>query len=204
MAVLVERVAEVVAGHRVPLVPPRRNVGLFVAVEILPEEGRPVALLLDPSGHRRVLVADVAELLKAAARRLVAENLVVVGVLAAQDGGPGRTAQGVCHERVVEGRALVYEQRLEVGHVSKRAGIQVVYGQIVGEDENNVGWFRLLLLVLGLLLPLSRREAGREGAGHGHPEEHIHGYKEYSLGLIHYLHVRIAERCTEGLRSDIL
>ena len=82
--------------------------------------------------------------------------------------------------------------------MSKRAGIQVVQGQIVGEDENDVGRFRLLLLVLGLLLPLGRREAGREGAGQGHPEEGVHGYKEYSLGLIHYLHVRIAGRCTGG------
>jgi hypothetical protein len=79
-------------------------------------------------------MAKEAELLKAAAWRVVAENFVVVGVLAAQDGGPARTAQGVGHERVVEGRALVYEQRLQVGHVSQRAGIQLVYGQIVGED----------------------------------------------------------------------
>src|ERR671913_296650 len=203
MAVLVERVAEVVAGHRVPFVPPWRNVGLFVAVEILPEEGSPVTLLLHPGGHSRVLVAKEAELLKATARRVVAENLVVVGVLAAQDGGPAWTAQGVGHERVVEGRALVYEQRLKVGHVSKRTWIQVVYGQIVGEDENNVRGFRLLLLVL-CLFPLGRREAGRESAGHGHPEERIHGYRAYSLGLIHCHHVRTAGRCTEGRRSDIL
>jgi hypothetical protein len=54
------------------------------------------------------------------------------------------------------------------------------------------------------LLPLARGEAGRESAGHGHPEERVQGYKEYSPGLIHYLHVRIAGRCTEGARSDIL
>src|SRR5918911_750570 len=57
MAILVERVAEVVAGQSVPFVPPGRYVGLVVAVEILTEEGRPVALLLHPGGHRRVLVA---------------------------------------------------------------------------------------------------------------------------------------------------
>jgi hypothetical protein len=61
----------------------------------------------------------------------------------------------------------------------------------------------LLLLPL-VLFPLGGGEPGRESAGHGHPEERVQGYKEYSPGLIHYLHVRIAGRCTEGARSDIL
>src|SRR5215211_400452 len=203
MAVLVEGVAEVVARHRVPFVPPGRNVGLVVAVEILPEEGRPVALLLDPGGHRRVLVAQEAELLEAAERRLVAQDLVVVGVLAAQDGGPAGTAQGVGHERVVEGRALVYEQRLYVGHVPQGYLVQVVHGQVVGEDQDHVRWFRLLLLLLGWL-PLGGGEAGGEGAGHGQPEQRVESYYEYSLGQIHYHHVRIARRCPEERRPDIL
>ena len=73
--------------------------------------------------------------------------------------------------------------------MSKRAGVQVVYGQIVGEDENNVGGFGSCFWFSACCPSAEGKQAG-EGAGHGHPEERIHGYKEYSLGLIHYLHVR--------------
>ena len=104
-------------------------------------------------------MAEEAELLEAAARRVVAEDLVVVGVLAAQDGGPAGAAQGVGYERVLEGRALVYEQRLYVGHALQRTRVQIVYGQVVGEDQDHVRRFLLLLLLLGLL-PLCGREAG--------------------------------------------
>src|SRR5215210_5202406 len=200
VAVLVERVAEVVAGNRIPLVPPGRDVGVVVAVEILPEEGRSVTLLFDPGGHGRVLVAQNAELLEAPQRRLVAQDLVVVGVLATQDGGPAGTAQGVGYERVFEGRALVYEQRLYVGHVPERGRVQVAHGQIVGEDKDHVGGFRRLPL-LRRLLPLVRGEAAGDDPGYAQPEQHVESHHEYSYSLLQCHHVRIARRRPESTVS---
>ena len=191
--------AQVVAGYRVPLVPARRDVGPVVAVQVLPEEGRPVALLLDPGGHRRVLVAEEAELLEAPERRLVVEDLVVVGVLAPQDGGPAGTAQRVGDEGVLERRALLDEQLPQVGHVLERVRVQVGRGQIVGEDQDHVGGLRFLLGSFRLLA-LRRRKTGGECAGRGQPQERVDRYREYSLRLVHCLRVRIAVQNAVGAR----
>src|SRR5215203_903586 len=83
VTVLVEVIAQEIARHGVPYVPPWRSVGLLVAIEILPEEGRPVALLLDPGGYSRAGASRETKPLGAPERRLIVEDLVVVGVLAA-------------------------------------------------------------------------------------------------------------------------
>jgi hypothetical protein len=44
--VLVEVVAQVVAGYRVPIVPPDRHAGSVVAVHVLTDEHRPVSFVL--------------------------------------------------------------------------------------------------------------------------------------------------------------
>src|ERR687889_1180820 len=125
---------------------------------------------------------------------------MVVGVLAAQDGGPAGTAQGVGYEHVLESRALVYEQRLYVGQMSQRVRVQVANGQIVGEDQDHVGGFRRLLL-LRRLLPLGRREAAGEDPGYPQPEQRVESHHEYSSSLIQCHHVRIARRRPESTVS---
>ena len=60
----------------------------------------------------------------------------VVRVLAAQERCPGGAAQGICDEGLVEGRALIDEQGLELRHDGGRP-----YVKIVGEDEDEVGTF---------------------------------------------------------------
>src|SRR3712207_2467775 len=91
-AVLVEVRALVVAAYPVPIVPPRRDAGSVVFVHVLANEDRPVALVLQPGGRRRALAPQLAELPRASLRPPVAEYLVVVSVLAAQDRGPARAA----------------------------------------------------------------------------------------------------------------
>src|SRR5918994_1215596 len=121
-------------------VPSWRYARTMVLVHVLAHEHRPVALVLQPGGHRRALVPQFAELPCSSARPPVADDPVVVGVLSAQDGGPGRAAQGVCHEGVLEGSALG-RQLAEVGVVRqvllKEAGVEVV-----DEDEDHIGMIR--------------------------------------------------------------
>ncbi len=138
-AVLVEVGAHVVARDRVPLVPAGGHVGPFVAVHVLADEDSPVVLGLEPGRYCRLLAARGAELLEAALWWLVAEDLVVVSVLAAQDRRPRRAAQRVRHEGVLEGGTTLDEQGLEVRHVGDRTGIQVV-----GEDHDHVRAIRRL------------------------------------------------------------
>ncbi|CAA9456782.1 MAG: hypothetical protein AVDCRST_MAG01-01-5298 [uncultured Rubrobacteraceae bacterium] len=165
VAVLVEDVAQVVARHPVPLVPARRHVGLGVAVHVLAEERGSVAVLLHPGRHRGVLVAQEAELLEAPARGLVGEDLVVVGVLATQGGRPARAAQGVGHERVLEGRATLDQLRAEVWHVLEHLRSEVLVSEVVGQDQDDVRALGLLALRLGRLLALGGRQASDEQAG---------------------------------------
>ena len=144
-------------------------------------------------------MAQEAELLKAAARRVVAENLVVVGVLAAQDGGPGRTARSWSRtlSKVVP-LSMSSDSRLGM---CRARGFKSFTARSSVRMRITLGGFGSCFWV-SACCP-SAEGSRRRGAGHGHPEERVHGYKEYSLGLIHYLHVRIAGRCTEGRRSDI-
>src|ERR687894_541112 len=153
VAVLVEGAAQELARDPVPLVPAGGHVGLGVAVHVLAEEARPVALLLQPGRHRGVLVAEEAELLEAPARGLVGEHLVVVDVLAPQGGRPGGAAQGVGDERVLEGGAALDHLLAQVGHV-----LQVAYGSVVRHDQDDVRTLGLLLLGLRRRLALGPRK----------------------------------------------
>src|SRR5215213_5703294 len=141
-AVLVEVVAQVVTGYRVPIVPPDRHASPVVAVHVLADEHRPVAFVLEPGGDRRFPEAQHAEPLGAPPRPRVPHDLVVVGVLAAQDGRPRRAAQGIGHEGALEGSALG-RQLSEVG-VVRRVLLQELGIQVVGEDEDHVRTIRAL------------------------------------------------------------
>src|SRR5215218_5580277 len=141
-AVLVEVVAQVVTGYRVPIVPPDRHASPVVAVHVLADEHRPVAFVLEPGGDRRFPEAQHAELLGASPRPRVPHDLVVVGVLAAQDGRSGGAAQGIGHEGALEGSALG-RQLSNVG-VVRRVLLQELGIQVVGEDEDHVRTIRAL------------------------------------------------------------
>src|SRR5215212_559884 len=93
VTVLIEIVAQEVARQPVPLLPAGRHVLAGVAVEILTEEGRLVAVFFKPGSQRRPVAAREAKPLGTSEGRLVVEDVVVVGVLATQDGGPARAAK---------------------------------------------------------------------------------------------------------------
>ncbi|KRT77388.1 MAG: hypothetical protein XU14_C0014G0043 [Armatimonadetes bacterium CSP1-3] len=122
----------------VPLVPPGRHVGRIVpvriAVQVLPHQRGPVSRGLEPGGDRGLVVADRLELLEAAARRRIGQDLVVAHVLTAEDGTARRAAQGVGHEEVGERRPLIRDQSLQLRHDRDRLRIQVI-----GENEDDVG-----------------------------------------------------------------
>ena len=86
------------------------------------------------------------------------EYVVVVGVLAAQDGSPAGAAKGVGRERVLKGRAILH-QRTHVWHVLERIHVHVFKGQVVCEDQHHVRGLGLLLVFLCRPL-LHRGEAG--------------------------------------------
>jgi hypothetical protein len=108
---------------------------LGVAVEVFADEGGAVAGVLEPCGHRRTLVTETVERWKAAVVAAVAENAMVVGVLAAQDRGARWTAERRGGERVGERHALGGKEGLHTGEASNRPGIL-----IIGQDEDDIGW----------------------------------------------------------------
>src|SRR5919112_4248004 len=67
---------------------------------------------------------------------VVEPHLGVVGVLAAQDGGPGGATKGGTHEGVLEAHALGYQLGSGLWHVSV---VEVVFAHVVGKDEDYVG-----------------------------------------------------------------
>jgi hypothetical protein len=81
----------------IPLVPAGRYVAipsaLRIVVEILAYQHRPVARIVEPGSNRRFLETQRTELLKASQGQPVPDYLSVVGVLAAQDGNPGRATK---------------------------------------------------------------------------------------------------------------
>src|SRR3546814_17800224 len=81
-----------------------------------------------------LIVAQRAELERAAGRQDVSLDAMVVRVLPAQQGRAGGTAEGVGDEIVIEGHALVLDQSLRLRHESVARHILVV-----GEDEYDVG-----------------------------------------------------------------
>ncbi len=137
----------VVAGVRVtarrghsPAVPARRHVlrarrplGRGVLVEVLAEQRGLDAGGLQPGRQAVGVPALVAEGRPAATGRAqVGDHIVVVDVLAAQDGGPRRAAQRVGDGVVGEGHALVLEGR-EARHLLEQVPVEVVR-----EDEDDV------------------------------------------------------------------
>jgi len=94
----------------VPLVPARRDVSGItgrIAVEVLAEEGGPVADPLQAHTNRVFFVTLGEELLEASVRWLIAQYVVVVIVEAGQDSRARRAAYGVADESLVKGGALV-------------------------------------------------------------------------------------------------
>ena len=160
LAVLVEpvvvlRVRVAAAGRTVPLVPAgrdeRRVDGFRIPVQILAEQPRPVAGVVHPRGDRRLLVAVGMELSVPTRRREVAENVVLVHVLAAQDRRTRGATQRVGDEEVRERRPLLHELRVDLREPRRvEVGVEV---EVVGEDEDDVR----LLGRLGL----RHRRAGR-------------------------------------------
>ena len=95
----------------------------------------------------------------------VVEEAVGVAVLAGEDGGPRRPADGVGHEAPVEAHALLRDA-IDVGRLDQLPRIAIgadgLVGVVVGEDEDDVG-------PLGGEGRGRREQKGREGeeAGHG-------------------------------------
>ena len=134
--VLVERVVVEAVRRRVdravPQAPARRDLGRVaraVAVQVLAEMDRLVAATLQPDRER----VRAVELVVAPVRRCVAPDAVVVRVLPGEVGRPGRAAERIRDEAVVERDALVGEQRLHVGHDAHRLDRLVV-----GHDHDDV------------------------------------------------------------------
>ena len=140
-----------------PFVPAGRHAVLLrhVAVQILADHRRAVAGGLQPGGERRLLEPEPVERLVAAPGRLVADDVGVVGILAAQDRGARRAAPRIADEVVRERGALILDQRLGLRHEGVRADILVV-----GQDQDDV-----VPGGLGDRLARHRAEAQADGQG---------------------------------------
>ena len=143
LTVLVQLVVEVrePAAHPVPLVPAGQGrVDLRqVAVHQLAQKRRAVSGGLQPGGDGRLAQAQGLELGEAARGQVVALDAMVVGVLAAQERGPRRAAEGVGDEVVLEDRALVGDQLLGPLHHTVRGHILVIR-----QDHHDAGRCRSL------------------------------------------------------------
>ncbi len=133
LAVLEQLVAvEAVGGLRaVPLRPTRRHAdrAVLVAVQELADVRRVVARVLQPDGQRP---ADV-EVREAAERLGVAEDVVVVGVLAGLEGRAGGAAERPVGHVRRERRALLADQLPDAAHVAHR-----VLGLVVAHQDDDV------------------------------------------------------------------
>ena len=130
------RVAPV--GH-VPVVPARRGRGRHVvAVEVLAHHCRAIAGGVQVGGHGRVLVAVRVEGLVAPVGPGVVIDARVVRETPREDRGPRRAAERVGHVVISERRTVTFKGS-EVGH---ELGRHQVGGEVVGEDEHEVGMDR--------------------------------------------------------------
>src|SRR3546814_10221308 len=93
-----------------------------------------------------LIVAQRAELERAAGRQDVSLDAMVVRVLPAQQGRAGGAAEGIGDAVIIEGHALVLDQSLRLRH--ERVARDIL---VIGEDEYDVG---------ALLARLGRRRAG--------------------------------------------
>src|SRR5215217_6087409 len=78
---------------RVPAVPARRDAPIGVVVHVLAEETGLIARAIQPGSDGASLLSAALELVPPAARKRVAIDFSVVGVLTALDGGPARATQ---------------------------------------------------------------------------------------------------------------
>jgi len=161
--------------HAVPLAPAGRYVGRLalvrvpervVAVQILPDEARPVAGVLQPDGERR----GVVEVVGAAVVAAVLVDARAVRELAAQDARPARAAERRGHERLVELHALVGELRARARHdVGARQPVLAVGrvpALVVAQDEEDVRAERLRVRARAVDPDLEERvQAVAEGRG---------------------------------------
>ena len=137
LSVLIEHVvvaAVGVAAH-VPLRPPHGYArGGLISIQVFAEHRGAVAVGAQPGGDGRGLAAKRAEGLEPAEWRRVAAHTGAVRILSAQGRGARRAAERVRDEVVVEGRALLVQQRLRLRHEGVQLGVLVV-----GEDEDDIG-----------------------------------------------------------------
>src|SRR5215471_18430158 len=98
----------------VPLVPAGRDVvdarASRIAVQVLTHEHGAVAGVPQPGGYGRAFELELKHPLEPAVWWPVAKNPAVVRVLAAQDSGARRAAQGQADKVVDEARALIAKQ----------------------------------------------------------------------------------------------
>ena len=145
----------VVDGRRVherhPPVPTRRDVAghrrVLVPVDVLAEQPRPVARVVQPRRERRAVV----EPLEPTERRDLSVDEVGVGVVAGQDARAAGTAERVHDERVGERHAPAGESLRKDRH--RPQGVPAL---VVGHDQDDVG---------GLPGLRSRRRARVRGRG---------------------------------------
>ena len=104
--------------------------GVVVAVEVLADEHGIVACIVEPGGYRGVLQSLAAKFLEAPQQRAIAQDTMVVGVLAPQDRRPGGAAQRIGHESSGEFYASTGQEVLVLGHVTEVRG-----SHVVGEHE---------------------------------------------------------------------
>src|SRR5919107_6306741 len=177
-AIVVDLVVVVTAAARVrePPIPARRfALGARVLIEILAEEACPVTRIIQTRRYVVLLVAVVPVGLQAAARTLVGPDAGVVGVLAPHDGGPGGTTKRVGDVGVRKGHALVPQYRASLRHV-----LEVVFAHVIGQDEDDIGFF----VASPLGLPSGAAPDGRHekyGKGHRNRQRESPSHVEYPL-----------------------
>ena len=154
LAVDVELVAESVERGVVdpggPDIPARRHVGPVVAigvpVQVLAEQRRLVTGVVEERRHGDGFVSGAEERGEPGIVARVAQHAMIVGVLAAQDGGAGGATERRRGEEPRKGRALLYEEATDCRHVRDRGGIEVVdhdddeVGPGLGIGDGEEGW----------------------------------------------------------------
>src|SRR5215204_4421748 len=123
-----------------PAVPSRRDIaaappGRLVPVQVLTTEPRLVAFALKERGQGALVKALLAEVLRASAwlKVFVVYEARVVRVLALEDRGPRRAAQGSRGQGVGEARAFGDPRGIERG--AREDG----FVEVVRQDEDHIG-----------------------------------------------------------------
>ena len=169
MAVVDQRAVLVRAGSRrrsrraihpgppaTPTSPAGRG-GRAIAVQVLADQAGVVARTVKPDGQVVVRMQGV-EAGEAAGGRRVAENAVVVLVLAGEESGARGAAERVVDEAALERRPTVADQRVDAVHHPHRFDRLVI-----GLDHDDVGSF-----LGGGALPVRRRRASQSERAPAH------------------------------------